>query len=211
MNKIQVFDINGSITSEIEVSEKLLISNPHKQAIFDSIISERASRRQGTHSTLKKGEVSGGGKKPYKQKHTGRARQGSIRNPHYVGGGIAFGPKPNRNYLLKVNKKVSKLAFCSALTQQLSKKVVMGLADDVKPDAYSSKALNNLVNKITGTKNNKVLIILGQENEILIKSANNLKNVTLKKWNQVSTEDMLNAKNIIVQPSALNQWMGRLS
>ncbi|WP_033160175.1 50S ribosomal protein L4 [Mycoplasmoides alvi] len=211
MSKIKVFDIDGSISSEVEIDKKLLVDKIHEQAIFDSIISERASRRQGTHSTLQKGEVSGGGKKPYKQKHTGRARQGSIRNPHYVGGGIAFGPKPNRNYALKVNKKISQLAFCSAFTHQVNKMVVMGLNDDIKPDSYSSKALNKLVEKIIGNKKSKVLIVIGKDNEILSRSANNLKNITLKKWNQVSTEDMLNAKNVIVQPSALNQWMERMN
>ncbi|WP_027124219.1 50S ribosomal protein L4 [Mycoplasmoides pirum] len=211
MSKIQIFDINGAPTSEIEINEKLIVNKEYTQAIFDSVIAERSSRRQGTHSTLQKGEVSGGGKKPYQQKHTGRARQGSIRNPHYVGGGIVFGPKPNRNYLLKVNKKVSQLAFCSALTQQLNKNLIKGLSDDVNPDSYSSKALNNLINKITGLNGSKVLVVLGNENKILSKSSSNLKNVTLKKWNQVSTEDMLNARMVIVQPSALSQWAERMN
>lgn len=180
MSRIQVFDLSGSLIDEVEVSSRLIVNEPHVQAIFDSVISERASQRQGTHSTLKKGEVSGGGRKPYKQKHTGRARQGSIRNPHYVGGGVAFGPKPNRNYNLKVNKKVSQLAFCSAFSYQLFKNVVKGLADDANPTSYSTKAFNNFVKKVSG-KDHKVLVVLSADNEFLTKSARNLKNVILKK------------------------------
>lgn len=209
MNSIQIFDISGTQIGEFKIDSKLIVEKPHVQSIFDSIIAERASKRQGTHSTLKKGEVSGGGKKPYKQKHTGRARQGSIRNPHYVGGGVAFGPKPNRNYIIKVNKKVSQLAFCSALSIQLFKNVIKGLDDNINPDKYSSKALNNLIKKING-KNIKTLIVLSKSNDVLIKSARNLVNVTLKKWNQVSVQDLLNNRSIIIQPSVLSLWAERV-
>lgn len=180
MSKIKIFDLSGSESGEFEISEKLLIQDPHNQAIFDVVIAERASRRQGTHSTLTKGEVRGGGKKPYQQKHTGRARQGSTRNPHYVGGGVAFGPKPNRNYEIKVNKKVNKLAFRSAFSKQLFKNVISGLIDDINLDKPSTKSFKLLIEKITnGSK--KVLVVLGKPNEILQKSSKNLQNVILKK------------------------------
>lgn len=209
MSKIKIFDLSGSESGEFEISEKLLIQDPHNQAIFDVVIAERASRRQGTHSTLTKGEVRGGGKKPYQQKHTGRARQGSTRNPHYVGGGVAFGPKPNRNYEIKVNKKVNKLAFRSAFSKQLFKNVISGLTDDINPDKPSTKSFKLLIEKITnGSK--KVLVVLGKPNEVLQKSSKNLQNVILKKWNQVSVEDLLNAQALVIQPSAIISWAERL-
>lgn len=208
MNKIQLFDLGGNEVGEIAINDKLIKNEFHQQAVFDVVIAERASRRQGTHSTLKKGEVSGGGRKPRKQKHTGRARQGSTRNPHFVGGGIAFGPKPTRNYNLKVNKKVVQLAFYSAFTYQINNKNVFGLIDGLQPDKPSTKAMSSFVKKVT--KNKKTLIILGETNEILCKSSRNIPNVILKKWNQVSTQDLLNAQALIVQPSALNHWTERL-
>ncbi len=178
MNKIQLFNLGGDVTGEVEINEKLIKAEPHQQAIFDVVLSERASRRQGTHSTLTKGEVRGGGRKPYQQKHTGRARQGSRRNPHYVGGGIVFGPKPTRNYNLKVNKKVVQLAFCSAFSHQLINKNVFGLIDDANPEKPSTKAMSLFVKKVAGTK--KALIVLGAVNDVLSLSSQNLENVTLK-------------------------------
>ncbi len=210
MNKVPVFDLAGNKTDEFSVSQKLIAAKQCDQAIFDSVIAERASRRQGTHSTLKKGEVSGGGKKPYQQKHTGRARQGSIRNPHYVGGGVAFGPKPGRNYLLKVNKKVSALAFRSALTQMLNANAVKCLTDAIDVSTHSTKAFARAVDAIAGAKGAKVLVVLSKPNAVLAKSAANLRNVTLKKWDQVSVQDLLDARTLIAQPGALDSWAERM-
>ena len=101
--KVKLINLKGEVIKEVGFNKDLLVAKIAKQAIFDTVIAEQASKRQGTHSTLTKGEVRGGGRKPFMQKHTGNARQGSIRNPQWVGGGIVFGPKPNRNYNKKVN------------------------------------------------------------------------------------------------------------
>ena len=116
MEKVKLLNLKGETVKQVELNENLLVDKIAKQAMFDAVIAENAGNRQGTHSTLTKGEVRGGGKKPFAQKHTGNARQGSIRNPQWVGGGVVFGPKPGRNYTKKVNAKVSKLAFKSAIT-----------------------------------------------------------------------------------------------
>ena len=208
MNKIKVYDLKGNQVNEIEINKELLVDKIANQAIFDSIIAERASQRQGTHSTLTKGEVSGGGRKPYKQKHTGRARQGSIRNPHYVGGGIAFGPKPNRNYEIKVNKKVSDLAFKSALTTKVKSDLVLGLIDDANLEKPSTKAITDFLKKIA-CENKKVLIITTNKNENLCKSSNNIPKVTLKNWNQVSVQDLLLVDTLLIQPEVLKKWLER--
>ncbi|QMT98576.1 50S ribosomal protein L4 [Mycoplasma tullyi] len=209
MSKIKLFDLSGKVQEEIELNQKLLVSEVHKQAIFDAILAENLSQIQGTHSTLKKGEVSGGGKKPYEQKHTGRARQGSIRNPHYVGGGIAFGPKPNRNYKIKVNKKVSSLAFKSAITSKVNNNELLGLVDSIKQDKPSTKAIVKLLKELKVNK--KVLIVAFEKNENLEKSSANLPNVSYKLWNQVSVKDLIDANCVLAQKSAINNWVERLN
>ena len=106
MEKVKLLNLKGETVKQVELNENLLVDKIAKQAMFDAVIAENAGNRQGTHSTLTKGEVRGGGKKPFAQKRTGNARQGSIRNPQWVGGGVVFGPKPGRNYTKKVNAKI---------------------------------------------------------------------------------------------------------
>ena len=152
--KITNYNLEGKELNQTELNNELFTKNVNKQAIFDSVLAENAGERQGTHSTLTKAEVRGGGRKPYRQKHTGNARQGSIRNPHYVGGGIVFGPKPTRNYKLKVNAKVSKLALQSAFT--LKSKNIIGLNDELT-SPKTKKAMSFL--KSMKLDNNKTLLI----------------------------------------------------
>lgn len=206
MSKIQLFDLNGDQHGETAVAANLIEATPHGQAMFDAILAERAALRQGTHSTLTKGEVRGGGRKPYRQKHTGRARQGSRRNPHFVGGGIAFGPKPTRNYTLKVNKKVAKLAFRSALSHKLSQQAVLGLVEDAHPKRYSTKALVYFLKQLKRAKNEKTLIVLSEPNVFFSKSSENMPTVQVKTYGAVSVQDLLHATLVIVQPKALEAW-----
>ena len=205
MSLIKLFsDLNGNFTN-IEIKNTNLIEKKiNKQAIFDSIILENASERQGTHSTLSKGEVRGGGRKPYRQKHTGRARQGSIRNPQWVGGGVAFGVTPEKNYKKKMNSKVSKLAFRSAITIKINDKELNFLSDNVNLEKPSTKSIFNFIKKIQYT-NKKILIIFSERNENLIKSCWNIPNINPKVWNQVSVRDIVNNDITIIQENAFNK------
>lgn len=203
MSKIKLVDLEGKISSEVELNKNLLVK-PHNQAMFDCVIAENAAERQGTHSTLTKGEVRGGGKKPLPQKHTGNARQGSIRNPHYVGGGIVFGPKPNRNYKNKVNSKISSLAIKSALSVKLDGDAIYGLIDEIKLTKPSTKKVLKMINNLK-LNNKKILFITNDDQEKLISSVNNIAKACAKKWNTVSTKDILNAQIVILQKNAMEK------
>lgn len=203
MSKIKLIDLTGKSTGDVEVAKSLIVDHPSNQAIFDAVMIATSGPRQGTHSTLTKGEVRGGGKKPYAQKHTGNARQGSIRNPHYVGGGVAFGPKPNRNYLTKVNDRVTKLALASVFSSKIKTDAVSALVDATSVKKPNTKSIALLL-KTLKLNGKKVLFVLNNEKmESLIKSAQNINRVIAKKANQTSIIDLMHANHIIIQEDAL--------
>lgn len=205
MAKINLLNINGSIIKTIDLDSQIFIETPNKQAIFDCIISENAAERQGTHSTLTKGEVRGGGKKPWRQKHTGRARTGSTRNPHWTGGGVVFGPKPNRNYTKKVNSKVVKLALKSALTLKLMNETIYGLEQNSKLEKPSTKNMVEFINN-ANMSNKKILFIIDNLENNIQKSTNNIQKVEAKLWNTVSVRDIVNANIIVVDESVFKKY-----
>ena len=174
------------------------------QAIFDTIMSERASLRQGTHKTKSRGEVRGGGKKPFAQKHTGRARAGSIRSPIWVGGGVVFGPTPDRNYTLKVNKKVRKLAFKSALTLKSNNNSI--IIDEIKMDKISTKTLIDIIKEMKLKNVKKILIV--SENEILFKSSKNVKDIVVQKLSGLSVEQIVHADIMIISKEDVKKIEG---
>jgi large subunit ribosomal protein L4 len=179
MVAVKVIDLAGKIVKEINIDREVLPAQPHHQALFDAVISERAGQRQGTHSTLTKGEVRGGGKKPLPQKHSGNARQGSIRNPHWVGGGVAFGPKPTRNYKIKVNRKVTRLALNSALAIKFNQQAVYFLDENIQLDKPSTKTIVKLFSALK-LKQQNTLFVLQPQMINLIKSINNMVRATAK-------------------------------
>lgn len=205
MAKINLLNINGSIIKTIDLDSQIFIETPNKQAIFDCIISENAAERQGTHSTLTKGEVRGGGKKPWRQKHTGRARTGSTRNPHWTGGGVVFGPKPNRNYTKKVNSKVVKLALKSALTLKLMNETIYGLEQNSKLEKPSTKHMVEFINN-ANMSNKKILFIIDNLENNIQKSTNNIQKAETKLWNTVSVRDIVNANIIVVDESVFKRY-----
>ncbi|MBQ0045525.1 MAG: 50S ribosomal protein L4 [Mycoplasma sp.] len=204
MAKLNIIDLSNKSVGEIEISKDIAEAKVAKQALFDEIIAEQAGKRQGTHSTLTKAEVRGGGKKPVPQKHTGNARQGSIRNPHYVGGGVVFGPKPNRNYTHKVNKKVAQLALISALSQRTKDIFVV---DDAAVKKAKTKDFAKLMKtlKINGQR---VLFGFCAADKNAIKFTRNINKADAKLVNQVSAYDILKAKKIIFCAKAANQILG---
>lgn len=197
---VKLINLKGEVLKEVVFNKNLLVSKVAKQAIFDTVVAESAAKRQGTHSTLTKAEVRGGGRKPFMQKHTGNARQGSIRNPQWVGGGIVFGPKPTRNYKKKINDKVIHLAFKSVITEKVNANVVY-LLDDAKIAKPNTKTVANLLKKLE-VYGKKVLFVLNDKQESFVKSARNINKVVVKKFDQTSTTDVMNAKVLIIEAKA---------
>ncbi|MEA4115195.1 50S ribosomal protein L4 [Mycoplasma sp. 744] len=179
--------------------EIFALNKIYSQAIFDSILSERASRRQGTHSVKTRAEVRGGGKKPWRQKGTGRARAGSTRSPIWVGGGRAFGPRIEKNYDLKVNKKVKKLAFLSALTLLANNKSVV--IDDFVINSIKTKDAVNKLNSL-GIANLKHILVVSNDENVLL-ALSNLKNVLVVKPSSVLVEDLIWADVLVLSNEGL--------
>lgn len=209
MAKIKVIDLKNTSKGEIDLPEIKLTFKKGKsadQAIFDQVLAENAGKRQGTHSTLTKAEVRGGGRKPLPQKHTGNARQGSIRNPHYVGGGVVFGPKPNRNYLKKVNKKVSALAFKAVLADKMTNKDIIVVSNDAVAKAKTKDFANLLkLLKLTGKR---VLFVFCPKHAQAIKATRNINKAASKLVSQVSVSDILVANKMILCENAANNLLG---
>lgn len=199
--KIQVLDINGSNVKELTLNEKIWNIEPHEQAMFDAVIAQQASKRQGTHKVKNRSEVSGGGRKPWKQKGTGRARQGSIRSPQWKGGGIVFGPTPNRNYLKHVNKKVRKLAIKSALSIK-AKENNITVVNEFKFEKPSTKNMCQVLDALK-IKDQKLLIVTKEADELVIKSARNIEKINIINSKSLNIYDLLNASKLLVTENAI--------
>jgi large subunit ribosomal protein L4 len=173
----KLFNIEGKEVGAGDI-KTLLIDKVHKQCMFEQVVAEDAGKRQATASTLTRGEVRGGGKKPRAQKHTGRAQMGSIRASNLVGGGCAFGPKPNRNYKLYLNDKQSHLALKSAFTLKDKNNAVFVL-EDIKIAKPETKKIIKILDGLKINKDKRILII-GDDNKNLITSARNINKTEAK-------------------------------
>ena len=194
MLKIDVLDMNGKKVSDLELAESVFGIEPNEAIVHSVLVNYLANRRQGTQSTKTRAEVSGGGRKPWRQKGTGRARQGSTRAPQWIKGGIALGPKP-RSYKYTVNKKEKRLAIKSVLSSKVLEKeltVVDKLELKEIKTKNMQKALQDL--KLTG----KTLIILPEKNENVYMSARNLSGVKTILLNNINIFDLLKYTNLIL-------------
>ncbi len=194
MPKIDVYSVEGKKVKEIELKEEIFGIEPNEAVVHSVLVNFLANQRQGTQSTKTRAEVRGGGRKPWRQKGTGRARQGSIRAPQWVKGGIALGPKP-RSYKYTVNRKERRLAIKSMLSSKvLEKELVVVDALDLKEIKTKEmvKVLNNL--KVEG----KTLILLPEKNENVQKSARNIENVKTTLVNTINVYDLLKYKNLVI-------------
>ena len=194
MPKVDVYDIEGKKVSTVELKEEIFGIEPNETVVHHVLVNYLANQRQGTQSTKTRSEVSGGGRKPWRQKGTGRARQGSIRAPHWVGGGIALGPKP-RSYNYTVNKKERQLAIKSLLSSKVLEKelvVVEKLPLKEIKTKEMARVLNNL--KVEG----KAVILLAEKDEIVQKSARNIEGVKTLQVGTINVYDLLKHKNLIV-------------
>ena len=199
MPNVTVFDVNGNKVSELALSENIFSIEPNVSAMHLMVKAYLANQRQGTQSTLTRSEVSGGGKKPWRQKGSGRARQGSTRSPQWYHGGIAHGPKP-RTYGLDVNKKVKRLAMKSAL----STKVLDGemiVLDELKLDAIKTKEIVKVLAALETGK--KTLIVLPEKDDIIYRSARNIAGVKVSLVNTLNVYDILNCNSMLVLKDAV--------
>lgn len=201
MPKIDVYDIEGKKVNDVELNEDIFGIIPNEELVHSVIVNYLANQRQGTQSTKTRAEVRGGGKKPWRQKGTGRARQGSIRAPQWVKGGIALGPRP-RSYKYTVNKKERRLAIRSVLSSKVLENnlVVLDKAEmkEIKTQAMV-KTLANL--KVEG----KTLILLPEKNENVQKSARNIKNVKTTLVNTINVYDLLKYNKLVVTLDAVKK------
>ena len=194
MPKVSVYNVEGKKVSDIDLKEEIFGIEPNEAIIHSVLVNFLANQRQGTQSTKTRAEVRGGGRKPWRQKGTGRARQGSIRAPQWIKGGIALGPKP-RSYKYTVNKKERRLAVKSMLSMKVLEQslvVVDKLAFEEIKTKNMVSALNNL--KVTG----KTLVMLAEKNENVQKSARNIEGVKTTLVNTINVYDLLKYNNLVV-------------
>ena len=201
MTKVALFKQDGSNAGEIELNESIFGIEPNNNVVTDAVLMQRASMRQGTHAVKNRSAVSGGGKKPWRQKGTGRARQGSIRSPQWRGGGIVFGPTP-RSYAYKLPKKVYRLALKSVLSQKVLDSALV-VVDALSFDAPKTKEFKAVLNNLN--VNEKTLVVLDDDNANAALAARNLENVTVMTAKGVNVLDVINNDKLVVVQSALAQ------
>lgn len=201
MTKIALFKQDGSNAGEIELNDSIFGIEPNNNVVTDAVLMQRASMRQGTHAVKNRSAVSGGGKKPWRQKGTGRARQGSIRSPQWRGGGIVFGPTP-RSYAYKLPKKVYRLALKSVLSQKVLDSALV-VVDALSFDAPKTKEFKAVLNNLN--VNEKTLVVLDDDNANAALAARNLENVTVMTAKGVNVLDVINNDKLVVVQSALAQ------
>ena len=199
MTKVNILNIKGEKTKDYTLSKEVFGITPNDAVLYDAITLTRNSLRQGTNSTKTRSEVSGGGRKPWKQKGTGRARHGSIRSPQWVGGGIVFGPKP-RSYDKKMNRKERRLALRSAFAYKAQNKELI-VVESFVPETSKTKDMLSILENLKATK--KILIVVNDLNDNLILSTRNLSNVSLLQTEEVSTLDVVRADSLIITEDAL--------
>lgn len=199
MLKIKVYNQEGAEVKDLELNEAVFGIEPNKQALFDMVLLQRASLRQGTHKVKNRTEVSGGGKKPWRQKGTGRARQGSIRAPQWRGGGVVFGPTP-RSYKFKLNRKVRRLALKSALSTKVIDNEFMAL-EGIKFEAPKTKEMVKVLANLNAPT--KTLIVVDEIDENVARSANNIPGVKLLDARRVNVYDILNSNKLIMTEAAI--------
>ena len=196
--KFDVLDINGATVDTVELSDAVFGITPNEKAMHAAVGNFLANQRQGTQSTLTRAEVRGGGRKPWRQKGTGRARQGSIRSPQWTHGGIALGPKP-RDYSYSINKKVKRLAICSALSAKAAEGKLVIVNDYAIAD-YSTKAVVKMLKNIGVS--GKTLMVQAVADEKVVKSAGNIPGVQTTLATTMNAYDTINARTLVVNLDA---------
>ena len=199
MPKVNVLNIKGENVGEIELNETLFAADIAETAVYDAVKSQLANKRQGTQSAKTRAEVRGGGRKPFRQKGTGRARQGSIRAPHYTGGGIVFAPKP-RDYSYKIPKKMRRKALYSVLTSKVNDNELVVL-DELKLDSYKTKEANEILKNINA--DNKAYVVIAENDDKVYRSFRNIEGCNVEKANLINVYDLLRHDKLVVTKDAI--------
>jgi large subunit ribosomal protein L4 len=202
MAKVELLNLNGEKVKDIKVNDNIWNIEKNDAVLHNAIIKAAAGFRQGTHATKTRSEVSGGGRKPWKQKGTGNARQGSIRATQWRGGGIVFGPQP-RDYSKKMNKKERRLALLSALSYKLSDNELV-VVDSLTVENGKTKEMVAILDKLN-LMNYKTLIVVNELDEKVCLAARNLANTKIVLVEEVNTYDVVNADRLLIEETALNK------
>ncbi len=195
----KLLNMNGEEVGKIKLSDNLFNVDYNEALIHEVIVAYNANQRQGTKSTLTRSEVRGHAKKPYRQKHTGRARHGSTKSPEYKGGGVVFAPKP-RDFRKKLNKQVKKIAFASAMSEKLRQNEIMFL-DELNLAEPKTKEMIKLLNALKLDKS--AVIVTDQKNEFALKASGNLQNIKIQIAELLSTYDVVANKTIVMTKDAV--------
>ena len=199
MAKVSVYDMTGNVVSDLELNDAVFGIEPNTSAMHQAVVNYLANQRQGTQSTLTRTEVSGGGRKPWRQKGTGHARQGSTRAPQWRHGGVALGPKP-RSYSYTLNKKIKRLALLSALSSKVAENEIV-VVDAIKMDEFKTKTIVNMLKALN--VDGKALIVLDSVDKNVIKSAANIPGVKTTQVNTLNVYDILNYTKFVVVKNAV--------
>jgi large subunit ribosomal protein L4 len=200
MAKVSVYNMEGNEVGAIELNDSIFGAKINEHLVHLAVVAQLANKRQGTQSTKTRAEVRGGGRKPWRQKGTGNARQGSIRAPQWKGGGVVFAPKP-RDYSIKLNRKEKQVALKSALTSKVVNNKLVVL-DELKFDEIKTK---NMVNVLNNLNVNKALVVLGEKNENVTLSARNIPSVRTVLSNSINVYDILKYDTLVLTKDAVEK------
>ena len=206
MAKIKLLNLKGEAVKDITLNDAVWNIEVNEPVLFDAITFAQAGMRQGTAKTKTRAEVSGGGRKPYKQKGTGRARQGSIRSPQWVGGGIVFGPTP-RSYEKKMNKKERRLALLSALSSKFQGKELIAV-ESLALDTHKTKEFAKALEALKVSKS--CLVVTNEENANLLMASSNLENVTVVTPDKINVLEIMLNQNLVVDEASIKTIEGVL-
>ncbi len=199
MPNVEVLNMSGSKVGEVTLSDAIFGIEPNQAVVHEAVKNHLANCRQGTQSALTRAEVSGGGRKPWRQKGTGHARQGSTRSPQWTHGGIVFAPKP-RDYSYVLNKKVKRLALKSALSAKVAEGSLI-VVNSIKLDAIKTADFRKFLSAVKA--NSKSVVILPEKDDVVVKSARNIPGVATTTATILNVYDILNAKNLVIDQAAL--------
>ncbi len=201
MANVSLFKQDGTQNGTVELNAVIFGIEPNNDVVFEAVVMQRASMRQGTHAVKNRSAVRGGGKKPWRQKGTGRARQGSIRSPQWRGGGIVFGPTP-RSYAYSIPKKMRRLALKSVLSQKVLDESLV-VVDEFKFETPKTKDFAQSLSKLNVEK--KALLVLEEDNESAVLAARNLSNVKIVEPTGINVLDIMNSDKLVITQKALSQ------
>ena len=201
MPNVKVLNMAGKEVGEIALSDAIFGAEVNGPVLHTAVKAYLANQRQGTQSTLTRTEVSGGGKKPWRRKGTGRARQGSTRSPQWTHGGIALGPKP-RSYTVTLNKKVKRIALQSALSSKVAAGELV-VIDEIKTAEYKTKTMAAMLSAVGADR--KALVVLPEMDQMVIKSCANIPGVKTSQWNTVNVYDILNSGKLVIARAAVEK------